>query len=288
MTDRSLVAAHPAQRDDIADLVTRRPLPGPGLPQIDPFLFLNHHGPQSYAPGNHGLPFGPHPHRGFETVTFILEGSLAHHDTGGHAYVVDAGGVQWMTAGSGLIHAELSPPEFKRDGGPMEILQLWVNLPSRLKMTEPRYTGVQADAIPVLPLGEGGELRLIAGSFGDEQGPVESLTGVFMSVVRLAPGAEIRLPAAANRSVFLYVVRGEVAVAGKPLPQWHLAELAHDGDTVALASEGGALLLFGHADPIGEPVVAHGPFVMNTREEIVQAIHDYQAGRFGDPAGLRI
>ncbi|GAA0461673.1 MULTISPECIES: pirin family protein [Sphingomonas] len=288
MSDRSLVAAHPAQRDDIADLVTRRPLPGPGLPQVDPFLFLNHHGPQTYAPGNHGLPFGPHPHRGFETVTFILEGSLAHHDTGGHAYVVDAGGVQWMTAGSGLIHAELSPPAFKRTGGPMEILQLWVNLPGRLKMTEPRYTGVQADAIPVLPLGSGCELRLISGSFADTQGPVDSLTGVFMSVVSLAPGADVRLPAPADRSVFLYAMRGDVAVAGKPLPQWHLAELAYDGDTLALANEAGALLLFGHAAPIGEPVVAHGPFVMNTREEIVQAIQDYQAGRFGDPAGLRI
>lgn len=288
MSDRSLVAAHPAQRDDIADLVTRRPLPGPGLPQVDPFLFLNHHGPQTYPPGNHGLPFGPHPHRGFETVTFILEGSLAHHDTGGHAYVVDAGGVQWMTAGSGLIHAELSPPAFKRTGGPMEILQLWVNLPGRLKMTEPRYTGVQADVIPVLPLGSGSELRLISGSFADTQGSVDSLTGVFMSVVSLAPGADVRLPAPADRSVFLYAVRGDVAVAGKPLPQWHLAELAYDGDTLALASEAGALLLFGHAAPIGESVVAHGPFVMNTREEIVQAIQDYQAGRFGDSAGLRI
>jgi redox-sensitive bicupin YhaK (pirin superfamily) len=288
MTDRSLLAARPAQRDDIADLVTRRPLPGPGLPQIDPFLFLNHHGPQTYAPGNHGLPFGPHPHRGFETVTFILEGSLAHHDTGGHAYVVDAGGVQWMTAGSGLIHAELSPPEFKRDGGRMEILQLWVNLPSRLKMTAPRYTGVQADAIPVLPLGEGSELHLISGSFADAQGPVESLTDVFMSVVALAPGAELRLPVPVARSVFLYAVRGDATVAGKPLPQWHLAEIAHDGDTLAIASQAGALLLFGHADPIAEPVVAHGPFVMTTREEIVQAIQDYQAGRFGDPAGLRL
>ncbi|MFV0625136.1 pirin family protein [Sphingomonas sp. ac-8] len=288
MTGRSLIAAHPAARDDIADLVTRRPLPGPGLPQIDPFLFLNHHGPQTYPPGNAGLPFGPHPHRGFETVTFILEGSLAHHDTGGHAYVVDAGGVQWMTAGSGLIHAELSPPAFQRDGGPMEILQLWVNLPARLKMTAPRYTGVQADAIPALPLGQGSALRLIAGSFDGKQGPVESLTSVFMSVVALGQGAEVYLPAPAGRSVFLYVVRGGITVGGAPVREWHLAELDRDGDSVAVASDGGALLLFGHADPIDEPVVAHGPFVMNRREEITQAIHDYQAGKFGDPAGLRL
>ncbi len=145
---RSVLAVHPAHRDDIADLVTRRPVPGPDLEQVDPFLFLNHHGPQVYPPDNHGLPFGPHPHRGFETVTFILQGSLSHLDSGGHESVIEAGGVQWMTAGSGLVHAELSPEAFKRDGGPLEILQLWVNLPPALKMTEPRYTGVQKADIP--------------------------------------------------------------------------------------------------------------------------------------------
>src|SRR5438105_13152255 len=123
-------------------LVTRRPVPGPGLAQVDPFLFLNHHGPQTYQPGNCGLPFGPHPHRGFETVTFILAGSLAHYDTSGHESVIDAGGVQWMTAGSGLIHAEVSPPAFKRDGGALEILQLWINLPARLQMTPPDSCGL--------------------------------------------------------------------------------------------------------------------------------------------------
>ena len=111
---RTVHALHAAHRDDIADLVTRRPLPGPRLPQVDPFLFLNHHGPQVYPPNNRGLPFGPHPHRGFETVTFILDGNLAHYDSGGHASVIEAGGVQWMTAGSGLVHAEVSPPEFKQ------------------------------------------------------------------------------------------------------------------------------------------------------------------------------
>ena len=114
---RTVSALHPAHRDDIADLVTRRPLPGPGVEQVDPFLFLNHHGPQVYPPGNAGLPFGPHPHRGFETVTFILEGNLAHYDSGGHASVIEAGGVQWMTAGSGLVHAEVSPPSRLNSGG---------------------------------------------------------------------------------------------------------------------------------------------------------------------------
>src|ERR1700712_1958101 len=129
MTNRALRAIHQAYRDDIANLTTRRPLPGPTLSHLNPFLFLNHHGPQVYGPGNAGLPFGPHPHRGFETVTFILEGSLAHADTGGHESIIEAGGVQWMTAGSGLVHSEVSPRSFKETGGKLEILQLWVNLP---------------------------------------------------------------------------------------------------------------------------------------------------------------
>jgi redox-sensitive bicupin YhaK (pirin superfamily) len=141
MGSKTIRQQHAAYRDDIGDLITRRPLPGPGIDQLDPFLFLNHHGPQLYGPHNRGLPFGPHPHRGFETVTFILQGSLAHRDSGGHESVIHAGGVQWMTAGSGLIHAEVSPESFLENGGPLEILQLWVNLPSRLKMTRPAYAG---------------------------------------------------------------------------------------------------------------------------------------------------
>lgn len=287
MTSRTVAASHPAYRDDIADLITRRPLPGPGLEQVDPFLFLNHHGPQVYAPNNNGLPFGPHPHRGFETVTFILTGNLAHYDTGGHESVIEAGGVQWMTAGSGLIHAEVSPTSFKQSGGPLEILQLWVNLPSKLKMTAPRYTGVQADGIPALPVADGkGVLNLIAGEFQGTQGPIPSLTGVFMSTLRLQAGAQVQLPAPAARSVFLYVVSGQVNIGGTPVKPWHLISLNADGDTLAIDASSDAVLVFGHADPIDEPVVAHGPFVMNTRGEIEQAIRDYQAGKFNGDGKL--
>ncbi len=287
MTYRTLAARHAAHRDDIGNLVTRRPVPGPGLEQVDPFLFLNHHGPQTYRPGNAGLPFGPHPHRGFETVTVILAGSLAHHDTGGHASIIEAGGVQWMTAGSGLIHAEVSPPAFKRDGGAMEILQLWVNLPARLKMTAPRYTGLQADAIPALPVAGGqGAVNLIAGIFDDAEGPIRSLTGVTMATVRLAPGAAVDLPAPRGRSVLLYVVSGRVRIGDEPVERWTLVTLNDDGDAVQVMAEADAVLLYGHADPIAEPMVAHGPFVMNTREEIAQAIRDYQAGAFNGTGPL--
>jgi redox-sensitive bicupin YhaK (pirin superfamily) len=281
--ERKVAAIHPATRDDIGDLVTRRPLPGPRLPQVDPFLFLNHHGPQTYPANNRGLPFGPHPHRGFETVTFIVEGSLAHRDTGGHESVIEAGGVQWMTAGSGLVHAELSPDSFRRAGGPLDILQLWVNLPARLKMVPPAYRGLQADAIPHVAAGEGASVDLVSGRFGGETGPVASLTGVMLATVRLAAGASIAFDGLAGRNVLFYVIHGRVEVAGTEVPAFHLAELT-EGDTLDVHALEDSLLLFGHADPIGEPVVAHGPFVMNSREEIVQAIEDYQAGKFGHMA----
>lgn len=283
MTGRSVKAIHPAYRDDIGDLTTRRPLPGPAIEQLDPFLFLNHHGPQTYPPNNRGLPFGPHPHRGLQTVTFILAGELAHRDSGGHDSIIRAGGVQWMTAGSGVVHAELSPDAFKATGGPLEILQLWVNLPSRLKMTDPRYIGLQADQIPrVTSAGGLSVIHVVSGAFDGVTGPISSLTGVAMSVVELKAGAETALPAPVGRSVFLYVVAGEVAVDGTAVRPHNLVALNDDGNETVLSAAADAVVLYGHAAPIGEPVVSHGPFVMNTREEIMEAIRDYQAGKFGN------
>lgn len=283
MASRSVIGLHRALRDDIGDLTTRRPLPGPGLDHLDPFLFLNHHGPQVYPPHNHGLPFGPHPHRGFETVTFILEGELAHQDSGGHESVIRAGGVQWMTAGRGLVHAEVSPEAFRRSGGPLEILQLWVNLPARLKMVAPAYVGLQRADIPVIAL-DGGrvEVDLIAGRQDGTEGPIRPLAGVHMAVLRLAEGGRFAAPVPRGHAVFLYVVRGALEVAGQRAEAFNLVRLADDGDTVEMAALAeGTVALFGHAAPFNEPIVSHGPFVMNTREEIMQAVRDYQAGRFG-------
>jgi redox-sensitive bicupin YhaK (pirin superfamily) len=277
-----IVQQHPARRDDIADLITRRPLPGPGLEQLDPFLFLNHHGPQAYPADNQGLPFGPHPHRGFETVTFILAGELSHLDSGGHESIIRAGGVQWMTAGSGLVHAELSPEGFKRDGGPLEILQLWVNLPARLKMVAPAYTGLQREQIPRLTLDEGKvTLALVSGEYAGTQGAIQSLTGVTLMTAHFASGGSVRLPTPPGQRVFCYGVAGEVSVAGEPVEPHHLITLTDTGPDITVRAASAAVLLYGHAQPIGEPVVSHGPFVMNTREEITQAIRDYQRGAFG-------
>ena len=275
MTSRTIRTQYRALRDDIGELHTWRPLPNEEVQQIDPFLFLNHHGPQVYPPGNRGLPFGPHPHRGFETVTFIVDGSLTHRDTGGHESVIERGGVQWMTAGRGLEHEEVSPPEFLEHGGPLEILQLWINLPARLKFTDPGYTGLQRDQIPSFT-SDGVTVSLISGNWAGHRGPIESLTDVHMMTVELTAGNRVILPAPRGRNVFFYIVRGRLTIGDA----FHLIDMNDDGDEVAIEAVADSLILFGHAVPIGEPVVAHGPFVMNTRQEIIDAIRDYEAGKF--------
>jgi redox-sensitive bicupin YhaK (pirin superfamily) len=282
MATRTIKRQHPAYRDDIADLSTIRPLPGPDLDQIDPFIFLNHHGPQVYPPRNRGLPFGPHPHRGFETVTFILAGELAHLDSGGGESIIRAGGIQWMTAGRGLVHAEVSPDSFKQVGGPLEILQLWVNLPSRFKMVDPHYIGLQTHDIPHLVEDEGRvAVNLVSGSWREQRAPIQSLVDIHMATLFFKAGGRVTAPVASGRNIFLYIVRGDVNVGGEPALPFHLVELDDDGDCVEMEAATDAVILFGHAVPLREPMVAHGPFVMNTREEIREAMADYQSGTFG-------
>ncbi|MES2855327.1 MAG: pirin family protein [Bdellovibrionota bacterium] len=284
MSLRPIKKIHAGQREDISDLVTRRALPTNSVGHLDPFLFLNHHGPQTYPPDNDGLPFGPHPHRGFETVTFILGGDIAHRDSGGHESVIKNGGVQWMTAGSGLVHEEVSSEEFMRQGGALNILQLWLNLPSHLKMTAPNYLGLQADHIPKLKV-ERNEIELVSGSFNGKTGAFQPLVDVTLMIIRQEPAAKLNLEVPADHTIFFYVISGELSVNGKTVKQFHLVEF-EDSPTetlgnIEIQTETAATILFGHAKPFHEPIVAHGPFVMNTREEIIQAVKDYQAGKFG-------
>jgi redox-sensitive bicupin YhaK (pirin superfamily) len=188
-----------------------------------------------------------------------------------------------MTAGSGLIHEEISPESFKRDGGPLEILQLWVNLPAQLKKTPPRYVGLQREAIPAIHAADGSStINLIAGSWRGNEGPVHSLTGVFMAIVELKVGGRMAFDDLAGRDVFLYAVSGDLNIAGTAVQAFNLVEL-DEGDAVEIEATTHAIVLLGHADPIDEPVVSHGPFVMNTADEIRQAYADYRAGRFQVP-----
>ena len=278
MNQRTVKEVHSSRREDIADLVTRRP--AHALDLLNPFLFINHHGPQVYPPGNQGLPFGPHPHRGFETVTFIVEGSLVHRDTAGHESAITAGGIQWMTAGRGVEHSETSSEEFRRTGGPLEILQLWINLPARLKMTHPAYRGLQREEIPVYTEGSS-RVHLIAGEWDGNAAPIESITRHTLMTIEIPAGAQLTLPAPSERVVFFYVVHGEVRVSDTLAKEFELVELNADGDLIEVQASRDALIIFGHADPISEPIAAYGPFVMNSQKEIMQTINDYQSGAFG-------
>lgn len=280
---RTIVAIHKAEYSPIGDLITWRALPTCSVEYIDPFLFLNHHGPQVYAPLNNGLPFGPHPHRGMETVTFILEGDISHKDSGGGESVINKGGVQWMTAGSGLIHAEVSSEQFKQHGGKMEILQLWLNLPAARKMTTPKYKGFQEPDIPVVWEDEGRvRVNCIAGDWKGRAAAFDAATGVHLNTIVFQPGSSLNIQLPAEHSIFFYVIRGELLVGDTSVPALHLAKFKNDGNELRIQSPTQeSILLWGHAAPLNEPVVAHGPFVMNSEEEIAQAYQDYRAGKFG-------
>lgn len=279
---RTIKKVHKAEYRPIDDLVTYSPVPTRSLQQIDPFLFLNHHGPQHYPPGNNGLPFGPHPHRGMETVTFILEGDISHKDSGGHESVITSGGVQWMTAGRGLLHAETSSKEFKMNGGPLEILQLWLNLPAKLKMTEPKYIGKQKEQIPSLSLQDGNvTVNLVSGEWNGTKGAFDTLTDVLLSTIYLKPHTQFNITVPVDHNIFFYVIRGNIKVDGTPMESLHLVEFNNDDDNISFETDTDTIILFGHAKPFNEPVVAYGPFVMNTEQEIERAYQDYREGKFG-------
>ena len=279
---RTIKQLHKAIYDPIDDLITYRAMPTGSIRHIDPFLFVNHHGPQIYGPNNNGLPFGPHPHRGFETLTYILQGDITHKDSATGASVIKAGGIQWMTAGSGLIHSEISSEEFKKAGGMEEVVQLWFNLPSRLKMTPPNYVGLQADKIPALLLDEGRvTIHLISGNWDQATGPVDSITGIQATWIDLKTGGAFHTQIEAKRTILFYVLNGEVQVNGQAARMHELVEFGNEGEGLAVQASTDAQLIFCHGEPFYEPIVAYGPFVMNSEAEIRQAMLDYQSGRMG-------
>lgn len=282
---KEILHIHEASYEPIADLSTWRAMPTRSVEHLDPFLFLNHHGPQKYGPNNNGLPFGPHPHRGFETLTFVLQGDITHIDSVSGESVITAGGIQWMTAGSGLIHAEVSSDEFKRKGGTEEVIQIWMNLPAKYKMVDPQYTGLQKEAIPAISLDDGRvTLHLVSGRYQAQEGPVDSLTDLFTATVDLKSGGSFSDEMPGNSQVLFYLVNGEVEVNGTTVKEHQLVELSQEGTELSVKALKDSQLLYCHGQPFNEPIVAHGPFVMNTQAEIRQAILDYQAGKLGSLA----
>jgi redox-sensitive bicupin YhaK (pirin superfamily) len=280
-----VLTAH--QQAEGAGFVVNRPFPGLlSMADADPFLLLDHVGPLVNGPGEaKGAPW--HPHRGFETVSYILDGEIAHHDTNGGGGVIAEGDTQWMTAGGGILHDELPTEQSYRRGGPFHGVQLWVNLPPSLKMTPPRYQSITRDELRLLTSDDGGALvRLIAGDVAGFAGPGVTHTPITYAHVTLAPGAQIEVPWNPAFSAFAYVLTGHgtVGVEGRPVDHDQLVVFGPGDHLVVTAADKQAepldILLLGGL-PIRAPIAHYGPFVMNTRDEIVQAVEDYQAGRLG-------
>ncbi len=231
----------------------------------------------------HQLGVGQHPHRGFETVTIVYEGGVSHRDSSGGGGTIGPGDVQWMTAASGLIHEEYHSPAFARTGGAFEMVQLWVNLPAKEKMTAPGYQGITADEIPRVALPEGaGEARIIAGQLGDTCGPARTFTPMNVWDMRLKAHHQVTLELPEGHTTALFVLKGAIRLGNRhPVRTAELAVMERRGSQLVIDVEEDTTLLLLNGAPLNEPIVGHGPFVMNTQEEIVQAINDYNSGRFG-------
>jgi redox-sensitive bicupin YhaK (pirin superfamily) len=276
-----IVTAH-RQREG-AGFIVRRPFPAQGLDVADPFLLLDEMGPVDYGPGEAvGAP--DHPHRGFETITYMLEGEFEHEDSAGHRGVLRSGDVQWMTAGAGIVHSEMPSRQIREKGGRVHGFQIWVNLPARLKMTRPRYQEVSADKIPEAKSEDGrARVRIIAGEALGVRAVIDTHIPIVYQDWKIAAAADVTVPLPREQQALAYVFEGSVLLGneGKEIRDGQLALLGA-GDAVRFrgAPGGGRLLLLAGV-PIAEPVARYGPFVMNTQEEIAQAVRDYQSGRMG-------
>lgn len=251
---------------------------------LSPFLMLDYAGPTRFSPTARRLGVGQHPHRGFETVTIVYQGELEHQDSTGSGGRIGPGDVQWMTAGAGILHEEFHSRAFAETGGTLEMVQLWVNLPANDKMTPPGYQSIVAGDIPSVELPSGaGQVRVIAGSYDGKQGPARTFTPIDVWDVRLNAGKDAMLTVPAGRTLALVVLRGKILVNGDEhaVSEAQLVVLGQEGTDVQLDALSDATVLVLSGEPIDEPVVAHGPFVMNTAEEIREAVDDFNSGRFG-------
>ena len=277
---RQIVTSH-RQREG-GGFVVRRPLPTIGLELVDPFLLIDELGPVDYGPGQAvGAP--DHPHRGFETVSYILEGAVEHEDSAGHRGVIEAGGVQWMTAGAGIVHSEMPTRELRERGGRVHGFQIWVNLPRRLKLTQPRYQDVSPARIPTAASPDGlARVRVVAGRALGVDAVIETHTPIVFQDWSLAPGADVTLPLGAEQQALVYVFEGAARVGDREVKDGQMAILG-DGDAVRLqgAATPGRLLLLAGA-PHREPVARYGPFVMTSERELMEAFADFRSGRMGE------
>lgn len=253
---------------------------------LSPFLLLDYAGPYNFPPSDTPRGVGQHPHRGFETVTIVYEGEVAHRDSTGAGGTIGPGDVQWMTAASGILHEEFHTPEFSKRGGTLDMVQLWVNLPAQDKMGAPGYQTLLDAQIPSVELPDGaGRVRVIAGHFDSHAGPARTHTPMDVWDIRLRQGHHAELPVADGRTLALVVLKGTVRInGGHPVGEAQLVTFDRSGEDVFVDADSDATVLLLSGEPIDEPVVGYGPFVMNSQAEIAQAVNDFNSGRFGQIA----
>lgn len=268
------------ERFNVGPFNVKQPLPNTVLDGLSPFILLHHAGPTHHAPGEIKARLSPHPHRGFEPVSFLFSGKLHHKDSTGSEGFLESGDVQWMTAGGGIIHSEGPSDAFANEGGDMELIQLWVNLPREYKMTPPKYQDIKKNDIPTLE-DNGFEMKLVAGEYKNVIGPASTFTPILAMMIDFKKDASVVLDVPATFNALAYVLKGEVASDGTRFSSLQMAVFDQSGDQVQLTTLADGTLLFLAGQPINEPVVSYGPFVMNYPAEIKQAILDYELGKMG-------
>lgn len=254
------------------------------MQRMDPFIMLDYASKHYFAPSDTPRGVGVHPHRGFETVTIAYKGKVAHHDSGGGGGVIGEGDVQWMTAASGVLHKEYHDEEFSRQGGEFQMVQLWVNLPAKDKMSPPKYQSITNERMAKIPLNHnGGHVEVIAGKYDDQSGPATTFSPVHLMNAKLNPGGKATFSFPAHYNTAILVIEGQVRVnGGETVKVDHLARLANQGEIFELEAIEKSIVLVLSGEPLREPIAAHGPFVMNTRQEIAEAFQDYHQGKFGN------
>jgi redox-sensitive bicupin YhaK (pirin superfamily) len=261
----------------------RQPFPSQQVEQIDPFLLLHHADvkvPTHIAPEHAGV--GPHPHRGFSPVSFIFKGGVHHRDSRGNNNVVYAGGTQWMHAGMGVIHSERPPVDIHEIGGRQELIQLWVNSPAKNKMDKPSYQPLRKEDTPVINTADGlTEISIVAGELEGVKGPVQPLSEVNTFTVEMKQGGKYFFSIPASHNAFVYVLNGELVSGETKITGFNAAVFNHDGEGIELEALADTRFFIGTGEPLNEPLASHGPFVMNTQTEILEAFRDYQMGKMG-------
>lgn len=284
MTSRTVQQIEYAQPMDMGGFPIRQSLPTRTLGHLDPFLLLHHANltiSESADLSRAGV--GAHPHRGFSPVTFIFEGGVHHRDSRGNDNIVYAGGTQWMNAGMGIIHSERPPHDIHAHGGKQELIQLWVNTPSAFKMKQPEYFPLTRENTPKIWSDHGQTgVSVISGQLFDTQGPIPTLSPVNTFTVESQKASTFFLPIPLHHNAFVYVLKGAIMLgSGTELKAFHMAVLAKDGEGIQINTIEDARLLIGTGEPLNEPIASHGPFVMNSQTEILEAFKDYQMGKMG-------